>query len=223
MVDEGQDFTADWFVALESCLRGGKRSIFYVFHDTNNQVIRPNRGQIPQDLLTFNLEENVRNTQCICRTMQRYYVSDVSIGPRGPEGRAVEFHSCSDANELKQRLSQVLTRLLLVENLLAKEIVVLTPRDPVEGSALAGMGWPHGIRLVTDSGEVRARNVLLSSIADFKGLERPVVLIAELDEHLPSEPRQRAALFYVAFSRPRNFLSVFATPSILEEVKRSLR
>jgi hypothetical protein len=44
---------------------------------------------------------------------------------------------------------------------------------------------------VTDSGEVRARSVLLFSLADFKGLERPVVLIAELDEHLPSEPRQR--------------------------------
>jgi len=223
LVDEGQDFTADWFVALESCLLGGKRSIFYVFHDTNNQVIRPNRGQIPQDLLTFNLEENVRNTQCICRTMQRYYLSDVPMEPRGPEGRAVEFHACPDATELKQRLSEVLTRLLLVENLLAKEIVVLTSRDPVDGSALAGLGWPHGIRLVTDSHEVRARNVLLSSIADFKGLERPVVLVAELDEHLPSEPRQRASLFYVAFSRPRNFLSVFATPSILEEVKPSLR
>ena len=65
--------------------------------------------------------------------------------------------------------------------------------------------------------------MLLSSIADFKGLERPVVLIAELDEHLPSDPRQRAALFYVGFSRPRNFLSVFAAPSILEEVKPSLR
>jgi hypothetical protein len=80
---------------------------------------------------------------------------------------------------------------LLGENLLAKEIVVLTPRDPVERSALTGMDWPHGIRLVTDSGEVRARSVLLSTLAGFKGLERPVVLIAELDEHLPSEPRQR--------------------------------
>ena len=84
------------------------------------------------------------------------------------------------------------------------------------------MGWPHGIRLVTDSGEVRARNVLLSSIADFKGLERPVVLVAELDERLPSDPKQRAALFYVAFSRPRSLLSIFATPSVLETVKPTL-
>ena len=101
------------------------------------------------------------------------YVSDVSIGPRGPEGRAVEFHSCPDANELKQRLSQVLTRLLLVENLLAKEIVVLTPRDPVEESALAGMGWPHGIRLVTDSGEVRAGTCCCPVSPTSRGLNGP--------------------------------------------------
>ena len=138
LVDEGQDFTADWFVALESCLGGGKRSIFYVFHDTNNQVVRPNRGHIPEDLLTFDLEENVRNTQSICRTMQRHYVSDVPIAARGPEGRTVELHSCANESEMKQRLSQVLIRLLLVENLLAKEIVVLTPRDPIQSSALVG-------------------------------------------------------------------------------------
>ncbi|MBV8129852.1 MAG: hypothetical protein JO114_19555 [Planctomycetaceae bacterium] len=128
LVDEGQDFIADWFVALESCLAGGRRSILYVFHDTNNQVIRPDRGRIPEDLMTFDLEENVRNTQCICRTMQHYYLGEVPIGPRGPEGRAVEFHPCTNETELKQRLSQALTRLLLVENLLAKEIVVLTPK-----------------------------------------------------------------------------------------------
>ena len=223
LVDEGQDFTADWFVALESCLVGGKRSIFYVFHDTNNQVIHPNRGQVPADLLTFDLRENVRNTQSICRTMQRHYVSEVPINPRGPEGRAVEIHPCANGTELNQRLSHLLTRLLLVEHLLAKEIVVLTPRNPVTASALVGLGLPHGIRLVTDPGAVRARDVLLASIPDFKGLERPVVVVAELDDNLPSDPRQRAALFYVAFSRPRNLLSIFASPSVLEEVKAVTR
>ena len=151
--------------------------------------------------------------------MQRHYVSEVPIAARGPEGRTVELHSCANESEMKQQLSQVLTRLLLVENLLAKEIVVLTPRDPIQSSALVGMGFPHGIRLVIDAGQVRARNVLLSSIADFKGLERPVVLVAELDDHLPSDPQQRAAMFYIAFSRPRNLLVAFAAPSIVKEVK----
>jgi hypothetical protein len=65
LVDEGQDFTPDWFVALESCLDGGPRAVFYVFHDTNNQTIRPGHGELPKDLLSFHLDENVRNTQII--------------------------------------------------------------------------------------------------------------------------------------------------------------
>ncbi len=111
-----------------------------------------------------------------------------------------------------------MSRLFLVENLLAREIVVLTPRNAPQHSALLNMGLPHGIRFTSDPVQVGKRNVLLSTIADFKGLERPVVLVAELDGSLPSDPRQRAALLYVAFSRPRNVLSIFANPSLIGEL-----
>lgn len=221
LVDEGQDFSSDWFDALEGCVIGGENSIFYVFHDTNNQVIRPNAGKIPSSLLKFDLEENLRNAQTICRSMQRFYSGTVRIAPRGPEGRAVELHQYTSFAELERQLAKVLTGLLMVENLLAREIVVLTPRASVAESALLEMGFPHGIRLVTNPDEVRARSVLLATVADFKGLERPVVLVAELDDKLPTEPSHRAAVFYVAFSRPRSLLSLFATPAVLDEVKVS--
>jgi hypothetical protein len=214
-VDEGQDFTPDWFVALEACVDGGPRGVFYVFHDTNNQTVRPGRGEIPGDLLTFDLDENVRNTQRICRAMQPYYRGTVSIAPRGPDGRAVATQPYASAAELGPKLGGVLTQLLVVENLLARDVVVLTPRDPLSSSDLPTVRLPNGIKLVTDPRQVRARNVLLSSVADFKGLERPVVVVAELDERLPADPRQRAALLYVAFSRPRNLLYILGTPPVL--------
>ena len=221
LIDEGQDFSADWFVALESCLADGRHGVFYVFHDTNNQAILPGRGQVPLDLLPFDLDENVRNTQSICRSLLRHYQGDVPISARGPEGRAVDFQVCETTAEMKQRLSQALVRMLMLEHLSAKDIVVLTARDPVTESELPAMGWPNGIRLVTDPALVRGRNVLLASVAGFKGLERPVVLVAELDGYLPEDPRARAALWYVAFSRPRNLLGVYASSAILAEAKPS--
>lgn len=221
LIDEGQDFTEDWFVAIEAFIPSDDRGILYVFHDTNNQVLRKNCGRLPKNLLAFQLEENLRNTQRICRMLKEHYSGDVPIAPRGPEGRAVELSSCADEAMLKQKLSQALTRLLLVENLLAKEIVVLTPR-PIANSALPQFSFPHGIRLVANPDDVRARSVLVSSVADFKGLERPVVLIAELDDKLPTDRCLRDAIYYVAFSRPRNLLAVFASPERLPEIELGL-
>jgi Nuclease-related domain len=208
VVDEGQDFTAEWWLALESCLVEGKTGVFYVFHDTNNQVLVPGCGALPDDMVRIDLEENVRNTQNICRALAPHYRGDVPIRPRGPGGRAVEYHAYSGEAELKGKLSQVLQRLLMVEGIRPNDIVVLTPRHPGVDSSLTRLGLPHSIRLVTDADEVRGRNVLCATIAEFKGLERSVVLVAELDERLNDWPKERAALLYVAFSRPRNLLVI---------------
>lgn len=212
VVDEGQDLTADWWLALEGCLAEGKVGIFYIFHDTNNQVVFPGRGALPEGMIPIALEENVRNTQSICRELTPHYRGDVSIRPRGPAGRAVEFHAYVDPADLKDRLGKALQRLLMMENLRARDLVVLTPRRPGVDSGLPGLGLPHGIRLVTEEAEVGGRRVLCANIAQFKGLERPVVLVAELDDRLADRPDERKALLYVAFSRPRNHLLVFHAP-----------
>ena len=163
-------------------------------------------------MIPIALGENVRNTQSICRELSPHYRGDVPISPRGPAGRAVEYHPYGDPAGLKNQLGKVLQRLLMVENLRGRDLVVLTPRRPGVDSDLTGLGLPHGIRLVTNEAEVGGRRVFCASIAEFKGLERAVVLVAELDDRLADRPDERKALLYVAFSRPRNHLLVFHTP-----------
>ena len=189
-----------------------------MFHDTNNQSVRPGCGVLPAGLLPFELRENVRNTQRICRVMRPHYQSAVAIEPRGPGGRAVSVQPYADRAGLASRLGAVLTQLLVVEGLPADEVVVLTPRDPLSGSDLPAVGLPGGVRLVTDPKAAHGRSVLLSSVADFKGLERAAVVVAELDDRLPADPRARAALLYVAFSRPRSVLYLLGTPAVLGEL-----
>jgi hypothetical protein len=208
-VDEGQDFTPEWWAAFEALLREGCKSVFFVCHDTNNQVIRPGAGLLPEDLAPIDLEENVRNTTDICAVLLPHYRGQVGIRPRMSVGRAVEYHPYAEG-ALGQALGRVLSRLLVTEGLLAKDIVVLTPRDPAE-SELPALSLPGGIRLTADESAVKGHTVLWANVADFKGLERPVALVAELDDHLPSDPRERDAVLYVGFSRPRSLLAVFHT------------
>lgn len=215
-VDEGQDFLPVWWTALEALLLEGRQSVFFVCHDTNNQVVRPGAGVLPEDLVPIDLDENVRNTTDICAVLLPHYQGQVGIRPRMSVGRAVEYHAYAEG-ALGKVLGRVLSRLLVTEGLLARDIVVLTPRAPA-ASSLPGLSLPAGIKLTADEAAVKGRTVLWANVADFKGLERPVALVAELDDHLPSDQRERDAVLYVAFSRPRSLLAVIHTEAAQEWV-----
>jgi hypothetical protein len=208
-IDEGQDFAPEWWPALESLLVDGRDGVFFVCHDTNNQAIRPGAGPLPNDLVEVVLEENVRNTPDICEALTPYYHSDVALRPRLSRGRRVEFHAY-DAGGLSQRLGKILNRLLVTEGLPARDLVVLTPRTQSD-TELTRVVLPAGIRLTESEEDVRGRCVLWANVADFKGLERPVVIVTEVDEQLPAAPRERDAVLYVAFSRARHLLMVLHT------------
>ena len=216
IVDEGQDFTADWWIALESCLREGKDSIFYVFHDTHQTLYRGG-GTLPDSIVEFPLEENVRNTRSICDVLARHYKGDVKIWPRGPEGRTVETHEYHTQVELAKVLGKKLRDLVELEKFCNCELVVLTPRQ-LKTSCLPELKLPSGYRLVPYQPKPRSRDVLYASVDQFKGLERKVVIVVELDKELPSEPELRTALCYVAFSRPRHHLVLLGDNSTFSNI-----
>lgn len=91
-------------------------------------------------------------------------------------------------------------------------------------STLLKLTLPNGFELVAERGKSH-RQIQVASVADFQGLERPVVLIAELDETfgIPNTigtlPSTREALWYVALSRARNHLLLFGHPHALERIR----
>ena len=78
-------------------------------------------------------------------------------------------------------------------------------------SSLFTLQLPHGIRLVSEEPKGPGRTVYCCPVSEFKGLERKVALVAEVNELLPADPKVRDALLYIAFSRPRHHLVVFHT------------
>jgi superfamily I DNA/RNA helicase len=94
-----------------------------------------------------------------------------------------------------------------------EDIVVLTPAG-AEKSELRRKGAVDGFRL---SETLEPGTVLATSVHAFKGLERPVVILAELgDKHL--EDLQQ--YLYVGGSRARNHLVVLAAEPVARELRR---
>ena len=214
IVDEGQDFHEIWWVALQECLADPRAGIFYVFYD-DNQRVYGDRGPLPHGLDTYPMTENVRNTRTIHRELAAHYEGEAESLPRGPLGRDVELIPYSSAADLAHRLDILLHRLIVAERVPAHDIVVLTPRAP-GGSSLKGLALGRGYRLdERPGGDPRA--VLLAHVDEFKGLERPVVVVAELDTAFLNDP-QRVHRCYVAFSRPRNHLVLMGPAAVLTQL-----
>jgi hypothetical protein len=93
------------------------------------------------------------------------------------------------------------------------DIVVLTPGGKAK-SRLRNRGTVDGFRL---SDEPEPGSVLTTSVQGFEGLERPVVILAELDDR----PREDLARYlYVGGSRARNHLVVLAAEPVAKELRR---
>jgi hypothetical protein len=213
IVDEGQDFEENWWLALENCLKGGREGIFYVFLD-DCQLLYSGRGTLPDDLAPIQLTKNVRNTQTICENLKPYYRGEGGMDAHGPIGRSVEEFVYKDHTELNKQLSQIFHRLMQVERISNMDIVLLTPKS-IKRSALGQMSFSGSVSLVPEQPRKGTRDILTQTVHGFKGLERSVVIVAELEEDAFTDDEAKTTLSYVAYSRARTHLILLGTDKII--------
>lgn len=216
IVDEGQDFHDNWWLPLQCLLHDPDGGIFYVFFDDNQNIYRT-AGSLPLELAPFPLTRNCRNTQHIHRTVMNFYRSDVTPVALGPEGRPVEVYTYEDMSGLKRVLRQVLHRLVMEEDVSAEDIVVLTPKGR-QRSDLWRLGMIGNFRL-TDQWSTGSGEIFCSTVHSFKGLESPVVILAELDRWASQD---MDTILYVGCSRACNHLIVLISADLPENVKQKL-
>ncbi len=123
---------------------------------------------------------------------------------RQPQGRGdllagqLQLRHINRQKNCAASLAEVIDSLRIVERFHSSDLVVLTPRRLNE-SSLIGL-HSGSFRLIAEGDSPKPGDILLTSIAGFKGLERPVVIVAELDERLTKSDRF-TELCYVGFSR----------------------
>ncbi|MBN1247673.1 MAG: NERD domain-containing protein [Anaerolineae bacterium] len=215
IVDEGQDFRDNWWIPLQCLLRQPDAGIFYVFFD-DNQTIYRSKESVPLELAPFSLTRNCRNTQAIHEIVMQFYRSDQMPTSQGPKGRAVELHTYSNQASLKRLLSRTLHRLVTKEEIWAEDIVILTPKAQ-QHSWLWKLG-PVGNFHITDQWVAGSNEIFCSTVYAFKGLESPIVILAEIEAGM----RNMESLLYVGCSRACNHLIVLAPETLPEETKSKL-
>jgi superfamily I DNA/RNA helicase len=210
VVDEAQDFRPDWWPLLLRLHRHPDDGALFLFSDSNQNLYQ---GALPGDLAekAVPLHWNLRNTEPIHEFVSVFYRGEEPALGRGPKGRPVEILGYRDEHELARLLTLVLKN-LQAERVPLDDVVLLTPARP-EKSALRRRGGVDGYRFVDDP---EPGALLASTIHGFKGLERPVVILAEIGER---HPEDLATYLYVGASRARNHLIVLAR----EPVDRELR
>lgn len=202
IVDEGQDFKPDWWVPLQSLLADPDHGILYVFYD-DNQALYTRGAALPIATPPYTLTVNCRNTRPIHGYVARFYRGEHAPEAGGPDGLPVEELAYPDERGLREHVRRTLHRLVHDEHVEEKDIVVLSPfgrarsalwRDPRFGNLTLTDAWPPA------PGYVQCETVHA-----FKGLERAVVVLAELGRDARSRPDE---LLYVGGSRAKSHLVV---------------
>jgi hypothetical protein len=211
VVDEAQDvMNVERLLGLDAALRGGLQDgRWYFFLDANNQ--RGLTGSYDQDgedyLMAarparFTLNDNCRNTATIVAKVTALTGADVGVSTAG-EGPTVEIHPESGAKTAGKAVGRVLDR-LVGEGVDPNQIMLLSPLPFAESAfgRLPGK-WAQRVQPVdARSWMDRPPSRLgFATISDFKGLESPFVILADVD--LPENGPKASPQLYVGMTRAR--------------------
>lgn len=194
VVDEGQDFKPDWLEAIQDLAELQDASLF-VFEDTNQNIYEGHDASSVLSVEPLTLIENYRNTDLIFETLSTYLI-DTDVISAGPSGPSVRWLTC-ETTKIKSVLETEIRLLKESDGIDNEEIVVLTGTSRENSSlpaSIAGVdhfsGW------------------------EFKGLERNIVFVAELENLIKNRK-----LAYATLSRAKYFLVVVGTEHQHDELK----
>jgi len=208
IVDEGQDFREEWWVVLMSLLHDEKEGILYVFFD-DNQMLYEGRTPLPNFLHMpppLSLTRNCRNTQSIHHLVRQFHPRGDELESIGPPGRDPVRLTYESHNELKRLIRRTLHELVNENRVRNEDIVILTPRGKHRSTLSDGLTLGN-FTLVWRKPE-RPNEIQVSTVHRFKGLERKVVILAEVDPWAHRDPETMLKLLYVACSRARTHLII---------------
>lgn len=213
IVDEGQDFKENYWIALESLLKDD--GYLYIFFD-NNQNLFGGLGTFG-GLITeepFPLYQNCRNTKSIHSLVAKFHNDPNSLMCYSPEGRPPEMISYSGEDDLLRQLPKLLHRLVIEEHVNNDDVVILTPRGEKTTRLIPGLKL--GIFTLTNQPANHQSKIQATSVHKFKGLEKKIVILAEIDDRTQFN---RDMIMYVGCSRARTHLIILSDEQAPHQIR----
>ena len=210
IVDEGQDFKDEWLESLEGCLKDRDNGFFYIFYDDNQKIYHQHINKLQNISSAFfdlDLIENIRNSKPIFAGSKAFYQGG-TLESRGPEGLGIMWTETKKQQRDKQ-LENTLNKLTNNEGITKSEIAILTAKSYKNYE-----NFSVGKHEFCRADNPDSNRIVLDSIYRFKGLEREVVILIDLNAALNKEQ-----LLYVGFSRARSLLFVIDDTDVIKNLK----
>lgn len=215
IVDEGQDLlTLDILGTLDILLKDGlEKGSWRWFMDMNNQSgIEIKIDSEGKELLEsynpvyIDLTHNCRNTEEIVMQTQLSTGADIGIADIKGKGVAVTYQEVNTRSDAIKNLEKALNNWSKELDEL-NDIVILSPIE-FERSIVSGLSsrWKDKIQILNENNVIKQdRNkVLFSTIKEFKGLEKKIVAMVDLNEIMKKE--QPESFVYVGMTRSNSVL-----------------
>lgn len=220
VVDEGQDFSPDWWDVVRELLVDGERGSLQVFFDRDQALraeARPPTAWVP---LQLTLDTNCRNTEAIALSGAALAGATVRVLPGTPRGEAPRLIRTAAAPDQVGLVTDELGGLLRSEGLRPSQIALIGPAR-WENGALGGQRLVAGTPITADPVAWRRGEGLLCTTARaFKGLEADAVILYDLSGFSDAFTVRD---LYVAWTRARHRLTLLCHgPQARVEIERAL-
>ena len=212
IVDEAQDLLSEeYLLVFDSILRDGfARGCWQMFADFENQdinsTIRLSENEAKDKIgnpASFRLMTNCRNTYQICKEIENVANVKYKSIINQIEGLPVDHIEYSSKEEGAHLLDKKLDELLKTNKIKHTDIIILSPKKREDSMVVKSK-----YKIVDYSADYgQAQSIVFSTIQAFKGLEKPIVLLVDVESYNIDK------LLYVGLSRAKVGLFVFETPS----------
>lgn len=204
VIDEAQDFATNWWPALMAGLKDPQTANIATFRDDRQDVFsRGSRPDVPFAVAT--LPRNLRNTKQIAHEFGALIDSFTPVV--GIDGPPVSFVPCALDDVISTADDEAVALLDAGWNTSDVALLTTSSRHPVQREMQeqeVGGYWPQ----LWDGDDI-----FYATVAGFKGLERPAVVVAINGFREDLDPRE---VLYVAMSRARDQLVIVGDPNELE-------
>jgi len=198
VADEAQDFSELWMETLGLAMGDAQHSYWYAFYDDNQRILG---NSLHKDAelgarfgLPFKLTRNLRNTLQVFNVFSKYYkgTDEGAFECRNDVAGKVSFEpQVRDAAGLLDFVSGLIEQ----KGIAPSDVVLLTCGHLAESH--------YRVRDVERQLNAKHRGVRASSVAKFKGLESPIVVLTDV-----AAAAGKPGVLYTAISRAQVWLSV---------------
>lgn len=215
IVDEGQMFDEDSWDLLNMLLVNNGNSYQYIFYDDLQRILSESSNPVPGEEQAIELTINIRNTANIHKQATKFLPDDKLPECNNIQGDPVWISFYNTNNNMKKLLRRYLMKLIQDGGISSKDIIVLTPYGGKRSCLREEQLGNFKLRSLEsdDPSAIRYTNIY-----DFRGMERKVVIITELDNRNNSiEP-----FIYLGASRAKTKLIMLVSSDLEDEIKDKL-